>query len=165
MLPEELDASFLEVGWDVCWAQCRVVEGDLQFLLELLDVCPAVCVAEHTGEMLDGVGVMVCFVVGGIGGVLWYPVRGLMGLRFWGYVLLGFASIGRQNRRWLRRTGLLRLREEPIKERSAGKMLETWRWMENRHVCVWIDNCYIKQYGTHPAIQDQWQNCTALCVV
>ena len=22
LLPEELDASFLEVGWDVCWAQC-----------------------------------------------------------------------------------------------------------------------------------------------
>ena len=21
LLPEELDASFLEVGWDVCWAQ------------------------------------------------------------------------------------------------------------------------------------------------
>ena len=30
---------------------------------------------------------MVCFVVGGIGGVLWYPVWGLMGLRFGGYVL------------------------------------------------------------------------------
>ena len=69
MLPEELDASFLEVGWDVCWAQCRVAEGDLQFLLELLDVCPAVCVAEHAGEMLEGVGVMVCAVVGGIGGI------------------------------------------------------------------------------------------------
>ena len=61
----------------------------------------------------------------------------------------GFASIGRQNRRWLRRTGLLRLREEIIKQRSTGKMLETWRWMENRQVCVWIDNCYIKQYGNH----------------
>ena len=69
---------FLEVGWGVCLAQCRVVEGDLQFLPELLDVCPAVCVAEHAGEMLDGVGVMVCSVVVGIGGVLWYPVRGLM---------------------------------------------------------------------------------------
>ena len=77
----------------------------------------------------------------------------------------GFASIGRQNRRRLRRTGLLRLREETMKQRSAGKMLETWRWMENRQVCVWIDNCYIKQYGTHPTIQDQSQNCTALCVV
>ena len=87
MLPHELDASFLEVGWDACWAQCRVVEGDSQFLLELLDVCPAVCVAEHAGEMLDGVGVMVCSVKGGIGGVLWYPVRGLMVLRFWRYVL------------------------------------------------------------------------------
>ena len=87
LLPEELDASFLEVGWDVCWAQCRVVEGDLQFLLELLDVCSAVCVAEYAGEMLDGVGVMVCSVVGGVGGVLWYPVRGPMGLRFAGYVL------------------------------------------------------------------------------
>ena len=61
---------FLEVGWDVCWAQCRVVEGNLQFLLELPDVCPAVCVAEHEGEMLDGDGVMVCSVVGGIGGAL-----------------------------------------------------------------------------------------------
>ena len=76
----------------------------------------------------------------------------------------GFAFIGRQNRRRLCRTGLLRLREETMKERSAGKMLETWRWMENRHVCVWIDNCYIKQYGTHPRIQDQSQNCIA-CVV
>ena len=63
------------------------LQGDLEFLLELLDVCPAVRVAEHAGEMLDGVGVMVCSVVGGMGGVLWYPVRGLMGLRFGGYVL------------------------------------------------------------------------------
>ena len=92
MLPEELDASFQEVGWNVCWAQCRVVEGDLQFLLELLDVCPAVCVAEHADEMLDGVEVMVCSVVGGIGGVLWYPVRGPMGLRFGGYVLEVFVA-------------------------------------------------------------------------
>ena len=30
------------------------------------------------------------------------------------------------------------------------KMLETWRLMENRQVGVWIDICYIKQYGTHP---------------
>ena len=37
--------------------------------------------------MLDGVGVVVCSVVGGIGGVLWYPVRGLMGLWYGGYVL------------------------------------------------------------------------------
>ena len=64
-----------------------MVEGDLQSLLELLDVRPAFCVAEHAGEMLDGVGVMVCSVVGGIGGVLWYPVRGLMGLGYGGYVL------------------------------------------------------------------------------
>ena len=82
MLPEELDASFLEVGWDVCWAQRWMVEGDLQSVLELLDVRPAVCVAEHAGEMLDGVRVVVCSVVGGIGGVLWYPVRGLMGLGY-----------------------------------------------------------------------------------
>ena len=87
MLPEELDWSLLEVGWDVCWAQCPVVERGLQFLLELLDVCPAVCVAEHAGQMLDGVGVMICSFVVGIGGVLWYPVRGPMGLRFRGYVL------------------------------------------------------------------------------
>ena len=77
----------------------------------------------------------------------------------------GFASTGRQNRRRLRRTGLLRLREETMKERSAGKMLETWRWMENRQVCVWIDNCCIKQYGTHLTIQDRSQNCKAFCVV
>ena len=76
----------------------------------------------------------------------------------------GFAPIGRQNRRRLRRTGLLRLQEETMKKRSVGKMLQTWRWMENRQVCVWIDNCYIKQYGTHPTIQDQSQNCIALCV-
>ena len=44
-------------------------------------------------------------------------------------------------------------------------MLKTWRWMENRQVCVWIDNCYIKHYGTHQTIQDQSQNCRALCVV
>ena len=52
-----------------------------------------------------------------------------------------------------------------MKEWSAGKMLETWQWMENRQVCVWIDNCYIKQNGTHPTIQDQSQNWRALCVV
>ena len=77
----------------------------------------------------------------------------------------GFASMSRQNMRRLRRTGLLRLREGTMKERSAGKMLETWRLMENRQVCVWIDNCDIKQYGTHPTIQDQPQNCTALWLV
>ena len=77
----------------------------------------------------------------------------------------GFASMRRQNRRRLRRTGLLRLREETMKQRSAGKRLETWRWMENRQVCVWIDDCYIKQHGTHPTIEDKSQNCTALCVV
>ena len=64
-----------------------MVEGDLQSVLELLDVRLAACVAEHAREMLDGVGVVVCSVVGGIGGVLWYPVRGLMGLRYGGYVL------------------------------------------------------------------------------
>ena len=64
-----------------------MVDGDLQPVLELLDVRPAVCVAEHAGEILDGVGVVVCSVVGGIGGVLWYPVRGLMGLGYGGYVL------------------------------------------------------------------------------
>ena len=77
----------------------------------------------------------------------------------------GFASIGRQNWRRLRRTGALRLREETMRQRSAGEMLETWRWMENRQVSVWINNCYIKQHGMHPTIQDQSQNCTALCVV
>ena len=87
MLPEELDASILEVGWDVCRAQRSVVEGDLQSVLEPPDVRPAVCVAEHAGEMLDGVGVVVCSVVGGIGGILWYPVRGLMGLGYRGHVL------------------------------------------------------------------------------
>ena len=55
----------------------------------------------------------------------------------------GFASIGRQNRRRLHRTGPLRPRGETMKQWSAGKMLETWRWMENRQVCVWIDSCYI----------------------
>ena len=45
-----------------------------------------------------------------------------------------------------------------MKQRSAVKILETWRWMENRQVCVWIDNCkgYIKQYATHTTIQDQF---------
>ena len=52
-----------------------------------------------------------------------------------------------------------------MKERSARKTLETWRWMENQQISVWMDNCYIKQYGTHPTIQDQSQNCTALCFV
>ena len=56
-----------------------------------------------------------------------------------------FASIGRQNSRRLCRTGLLRLQEETMKQRSAAKVLETWHWMENRQVCVWIDNCYITQ--------------------
>ena len=40
-----------------------MVEGDLQSVLELLDVRPAVCVAEHAGEMLDGVGVVIRSVV------------------------------------------------------------------------------------------------------
>ena len=52
-----------------------------------------------------------------------------------------------------------------MKERSAGKMVQTLLWMGNRQVCVWIYNCCIKQYGPHPTIQDQSQNCTALCVV
>ena len=47
----------------------------------------AVRVAQHRGEMWDGVGVMVCSVVSGIGGVLRHLVRGPMGLRFGGYVL------------------------------------------------------------------------------
>ena len=64
-----------------------MVEGDLQSVLKLPDVRPAVCVAEHAGKMLDGVGVVVSSVVGGIGGVLWYPVRALMGLGYGGYVL------------------------------------------------------------------------------
>ena len=64
-----------------------MVEVDLQSALERLDVRPAVCVAEHAGKMLDGVGVVVCSVVGGIGGVLWYPVWGLTGLGHGGYVL------------------------------------------------------------------------------
>ena len=37
----------------------------------------------------------------------------------------GFASMGLQNKRRLRRTGLLRLGEGTMKQRSAGKMLET----------------------------------------
>ena len=56
----------------------------------------------------------------------------------------GFAAIGRPNRRPLRKTGLLRLREETMMQRSAEKMLETWRWIENRQVCIWIDGCYIQ---------------------
>ena len=52
-----------------------------------------------------------------------------------------------------------------MKQRSAGKMLETWRWMENRQVSVWIDNYYLKQNGMHRTIQDESQNCIALCVV
>ena len=59
----------------------------MRSVLELLDVRPAVCVAEYAGEMLDRVGVVVCSVVGGIGGVLWYPIRGLKGLGYGGYVL------------------------------------------------------------------------------
>ena len=49
-----------------------------------------------------------------------------------------------------------------MEQQSAGNMLETWRWMENQQVCIWMDNSYNKQYGTHPTIQDQTQNCTAL---
>ena len=64
-----------------------MVKGDLQSVLELLDVRPAVCVAEHAAEMLDEFRIVVCSVVGGIGGVLWYPVRGLMRLGYGGYVL------------------------------------------------------------------------------
>ena len=64
-----------------------MVEGDLQSVLELLDVRPAVCVAEYAGEMLDGVWVGICSVLGGLGGVFWYPVLGLMGLGYGGFVL------------------------------------------------------------------------------
>ena len=63
LLPEELDALFLEVGWDARWAQGGVVEGDFQPLLEFLDVRLAVCVSEHAGKMSVGVGVMVCSVL------------------------------------------------------------------------------------------------------
>ena len=52
-----------------------------------------------------------------------------------------------------------------MKQRSAAKMLQTWRWMENGQVCISIDNFFIKLYGTHPTLQNQSQNCTALCVV
>ena len=52
-----------------------------------------------------------------------------------------------------------------MKQRSATKMIETSRWRENREVCLWLDTGYTKQYATHPSIQDQSQNCTALCVV
>ena len=64
-----------------------MAEGDLQSVLEPLDVRLAVCVAKHAGEMFDGVGVVVCSVAGGKGGALWYPVRGLIGLGYGGYVL------------------------------------------------------------------------------
>ena len=36
--------------------------------------------------------------------------------------------------------------------------------MERHQVCLWIDNCYIRQYGFHPTVADQSQNCTAICV-
>ena len=58
-----------------------MIEGDLQCLLELLDVLSAVRVAEYPGEVSDRVGVVVHSVASGIGGVLWYPVWGLTG--FW----------------------------------------------------------------------------------
>ena len=77
----------------------------------------------------------------------------------------GFASIGRKNRCQLRRTGVLRRGEETMKQQSVAKMLETWCWMENRQVCVCMDNCYRKQYGMHPGIQDRSRNCAALCVL
>ena len=76
-----------------------------------------------------------------------------------------FTSIGRQNMRRLRRTGLIGLKEETMKQRSAAKMLETWLWMEKRQVCVRIYNCYIKQYRTHSTTQDESQICTVPCVV
>ena len=56
-------------------------------------------------------------------------------------------------------------RKYPSPVGLMDKMPETWRWMEYRQVCVWIDTCYIKQYEMHPTIKDQSQNCTALCVV
>ena len=77
----------------------------------------------------------------------------------------GFSSTGRRNKRRSRRTGLLRLWKETMKQRSAARMLETWHWMENPQVCIWIDNCFIKQYGTHPRIQDQPGNCRVICGV
>ena len=51
-------------------------------------MCARLSVSPSTrGRCAIGVGVMVGSVVGGIGGVLWYPERGPMGLRFGGYVL------------------------------------------------------------------------------
>ena len=44
------------------------------------------CGCVDASEMLDGVWVTICSVVGGIGGVLWYPVQDPMGLRVGGYV-------------------------------------------------------------------------------
>ena len=63
LLSEELDASLLQAGWEACWAERSVVEGDFQCLLEFLDVCSAVRVAEYPGKVLDGVGVVVRPVV------------------------------------------------------------------------------------------------------
>ena len=53
LFSEELDASLLRVGRDACWAERCVVQGDLLCLLELLDVRPAVRVAEEPGEPLN----------------------------------------------------------------------------------------------------------------
>ena len=74
----------------------------------------------------------------------------------------GFTAIDQQDGRRLRRTALLRFNEETLKESAAEKMLDAWEWMEGRQVCVWTENCYIWQYGTHPRVQDQSENCTAL---
>ena len=61
----------------------RVLSGRAGLLLSLGVLgsslgCP---VAEYPGEVLDGVDLVVGSVMRGIGGVLWYPVWGLMG--FW----------------------------------------------------------------------------------
>ena len=64
-----------------------MVQEDFQFLLEFLDVCSAVRVAEYPRKVLDGAGVVVGSVVCGIGGVPWYPVWGLVEFWLGGWVL------------------------------------------------------------------------------
>ena len=50
-------------------------------------MCARLSASPSTRRDVGRVGVVVRSVVGGIGGVLWYPVRGLMGLGYRGHVL------------------------------------------------------------------------------
>ena len=63
LLSAELDASLLQVGRGACRPERWVIQGDIQSLLELMELCCTVCVADNPGEVLYVVSVVVGCVV------------------------------------------------------------------------------------------------------